>query len=258
MDKNFHTWRKAYAVRGIGFTKAEQDAGWPDDMRIGQVARLQCPGDVPKERKIYGWLLTDCTSGELPNLKTSSISKRQWSKKIPVTFASADWDGVPGKTVTVHGVTDDVVDTYRVTAPALKTWLELIGEPPSEHIAAWFEAVGAGAAVIDAPVVVAPTPSTSTPAKLKRRDELWPVIEKAQREVDDPFDAVAIGLKLCEWAQAKVKTFPLIGITGDAIQWRTDPNDNPKELTLRGLRDRLGKQKRREQPKVKAPLKRVK
>jgi len=146
VDKNFHTWRKAYAVRGIGFTKAEQDAGWPDDMRIGQVARLQCPGDVPKERKIYGWLLADCTSGELPNIKTSRITKRPWSKKMPVTFASVHWDGVPGKTVIVHGVTDDVVDTYRVTAPALKTWLELIGEPPSEHIAAWFDAVGAGAA----------------------------------------------------------------------------------------------------------------
>jgi hypothetical protein len=147
---------------------------------------------------------------------------------------------------------------FYVAARDFKAWLAALRDTPSEHIAAWFEAVGAGAAVIDAPVVVAPTPSTSTPAKLKRRDELWPVIEKAQREVDDPFDAVAIWLKLCEWAQAEEKTFPLIGVTGDSIQWSTDPNDDPKELTQRGLRDRLGKQKRREQPKVKAPLKRVK
>ena len=127
-----------------------------------------------------------------------------------------------------------------------------------EHEASKQAALVAGAAVTNAPVVVAPTPSTSTPAKLKRRDELWPVIEKAQREVDDPFDAVAIRLKLCEWAQAEEKTFPLIGVTGDSIQWSTDPNDDPKELTQRGLRDRLGKQKRREQPKVKTPLKSVK
>ena len=147
---------------------------------------------------------------------------------------------------------------FYVAARDFKAWLAALRDTPSEHIAAWFEAVGAGAAVIDAPVVVAPTPSTSTPAKLKRRDELWPVIEQAQRQLSDPFDAAAIWLKLCEWAQAKVKTFPLIGITGDAIQWRTDPNDDPKELTQKGLRDRLGKQKRREQPKSKTTLKLVK
>ncbi len=127
-----------------------------------------------------------------------------------------------------------------------------------KHEASKQAAVVAGATVTDAPVVVAPAPSTSTPPKNKRRDELWPVIEKAQREVDDLFDAVAIWLKLCEWAQAEEKTFPLIGVTGDSIQWSTDPNDDPKEFTRKMLSDRLGKQKKKQQTKAKAPLKRVK
>ena len=151
-------------------------------------------------------------------------------------------------------------DYFYVAARDFKAWLAALRDTPSEHIAAWFEAVGAGAAVIDAPVVVAPTSSTSTPAKNTRRYDLSPVIEKAQREVDDPFDAVAIWLKLCDWAQLpeKTKPSPLIGVTGNSIQWGTDPNDDPQELTKKMLRDRLGKQKRREQPKVQTTLKLVK
>ena len=252
-------WDKALGVRGTFFTKAEQDAGWPEVIRIEPIAALQSNGDAPLRRRFTATMLAACNSDQLPH-NIQSLDVLDHYDKVYLGYQIVE--SFVGGAKRVDRFRQDPVykakEYFYVAARDFKAWLAALRDTPSEHIAAWFEAVGAGAAVIDAPVVVAPTPSTSTPAKLKRRDELWPVIEKAQREVDDPFDAVAIGLKLCEWAQAEEKTFPLIGVTGDSIQWSTDPNDDPKELTQRGLRDRLGKQKRREQPKVKAPLKRVK
>lgn len=147
MSKHLHTWRKACNVRGIGFTPEQQAAGWPESIDIGRIARLQSPDDLKGERIIYAGLLADCESGQLPNVKTTRTKQKPWSKTIPVTFASSKWTGVKGETHTVHGVTDVAVDTYHVTAPALKTWLGLIGEPRSHHIDAWLDAVGVAAAI---------------------------------------------------------------------------------------------------------------
>lgn len=98
--------------------------------------------------------------------------------------------------------------------------------------------------------------NTAPPPRNKRRDDFWPLIEKARREVSDPFDTAAIWLKLCEWARKKI--FPLTGITGNSIQWRIDTMDNEKELTRKMLSDRLGKQKRSQNTKGPTALKRVK
>jgi hypothetical protein len=151
------------------------------------------------------------------------------------------------------------VPTYTVTAPAFAAWLAAQGEVPSDHIAAWFEAVGVNHQSEAAPKP-APQPivSSFSPTKKKRQDDLSPVIKDAQRDASDPFDTAAIWLRLCEWAQAKEKKFPLMGVDGKNIQWRIDSMDGPKVFTKKMLSDRLGKEKRALTTKAKTPLKRVK
>jgi hypothetical protein len=263
--RNNQKWRDAMAEAGRHFDKAEQASGWPDAMKPDQMAALQRPyqiNDVRQKRittALLSGITSDCNAGTLQH-HTRSRTVIDGYKKVYAgdRITESFIYGTRREPTFRHEPVSKAKDFVYVTANDFAAWLAAQGEPPSEHIAAWFDAVGAGATVPDAPVVVAPTPSTSTPSRPKRRDEIWPVIEQAQRQTLDPSDAAAIWLKLCEWAQAEVKTFPLIGITGDAIQWRTDPNDDPKELTQKGLRDRLGKQKRREQPRVKTTLKLVK
>ncbi len=254
-------WDKALGVRGTFFTKAEQDAGWPEVIRIEPIAALQSNGDAPLRRRFTATMLAACNSDQLPHNIQSLDVLDHYDK---VYLGSQIVESFVGGAKRVDRFRQYPVykakEYFYVAARDFKAWLAALRDTPSEHIAAWFEAVGAGAAVIDAPVVVAPTPSTSTPAKPKRRYDLSPVIEKAQREVDDPFDTVAVWLKLSDWAQLPKdkRPSPLIGVTGNSIQWGTDPNDDPKELTKKMLRDRLGRQKRQQQPKVKPPLKRVK
>ena len=230
-------------------------------MRLEPVAGLQCNGDIAYGKVLYNAMLAACKSGDLPHT-VQSMNVRSGYKKVFIGHDLVQSFATGTKQVDRfrHDPVYTPKDFFYVKATDFAAWLAAQSEPPSEHITAWFEAVGAGAAVTDAPVVVAPTSSTSTPAKNTRRYDLSPVIEKAQREVDDPFDAVAIWLKLCDWAQLpeKTKPSPLIGVTGNSIQWGTDPNDDPQELTKKMLRDRLGKQKRREQPKVQTTLKLVK
>ncbi|MBP9906581.1 MAG: hypothetical protein KBF66_13550 [Rhodoferax sp.] len=75
-----------------------------------------------------------------------------------------------------------------------------------------------------------------------RRNDLDPIIEKAQRESGEKFDTAAVWLSLCEFAGKKV--YPLIGIDGQSIQWRIDSLDVPNEFTKRMLKDRLQRQKK--------------
>lgn len=259
------SWRDTMALLGRHFTKEELAAGWPESFQIEHIARLQRPyklGDLEAKRLLksfFDGLKAACQSGELPNTKTTRIVKRQWSKTIPIRFESTSWDGVPGKTHTVSGVTDDEVVTYRVTAPVFKTWLAAQGEEPSVHIQAWFDAVGVADAVMpDAPVVVvnvAPQKPQAPAKQNKHRDLLVPLIETAQRETSDQFDAPAIWAKLCTMAGKQIR--PLLGKDEDGLQW-TDGEDELRHLTLKQLRDRLGRQKKATQKTAKTPLKRVK
>lgn len=77
--------------------------------------------------------------------------------------------------------------------------------------------------------------------KNQRPDLLTPLIEKAQLGESDPFKAAVIWPKL--YGMAKSKTRPLFGVSEDGIKW-TDGDDTTQFLTLKKLRDRLGRQKK--------------
>jgi hypothetical protein len=60
-------WDKALGVRGTFFTKAEQDAGWPEVIRIEPIAALQSNGDAPLRRRFTATMLAACNSDQLPH-----------------------------------------------------------------------------------------------------------------------------------------------------------------------------------------------
>jgi len=243
VSKHLHTWRKACAVQGIRFTPEQIKAGWPESIDLGRIARLQSPDNLTNERIIYAGLLDACASGELPAQKGERTVTTGYKKE----FLGIGRNGE----VFRHTPVQATRDIYMVQAPAFMAWLDTLGEEPSPHISAWFDALGltAGAA---APVASI----TPMPPKKKRRDLLTPLIETVQKEQANPFDTAAIWLRLCELATAK--TYPLIGITGDSIQWRIDSLDEPKEFTRKMLSDRLRKQKLLQPKATKTQLKRVK
>ncbi|MCA0439370.1 MAG: hypothetical protein LCH71_02620 [Proteobacteria bacterium] len=75
-----------------------------------------------------------------------------------------------------------------------------------------------------------------------RRDLLAPVIEAAQKECANPFDAPAVWAALAQMAEARKR--PLAGVTDDGIKW-FDTNDDPQFLTQKNLGERLRRMKRR-------------
>ena len=251
------------ATLGQNFTKAEKDAGWPETLEHGQLAALQYPNfKVAKARAAD--IVSACDSGDLLHTVTTKTVMTKAARNVtPSKFSVKDWSpahtlGGVAYAYTIPAQYKDVT-TYNVTAPDFAAWLAAQPEAPSDRIAAWFEAVGANTQPEAAPV---PTPqpivSAATQARNKRRDDFWSLIEDAQKDLADPFDTAAIWLRLCEWAQAKEKKFPLMGMAGDIIQWRIDNLEDPKEFTRKMLSDRLGKQKKAQQRKPKPPLKRVK
>lgn len=90
-----------------------------------------------------------------------------------------------------------------------------------------------------APVVAS---AYSTPEK-ERRDVLTPAIETAQKECQDPFDAPAVWVVLVRMAGAG-GVAPLLGVSDDGIKW-LNSNDEPRFLTLKNLRERLKRKKKR-------------
>ncbi len=93
----------------------------------------------------------------------------------------------------------------------------------------------------------APANDTATPASVvavdasnarprARRDLLAPVIESAQKECPDPFDAPAVWASLVRMADAR--KLPLLGISDEGIKWQ-DSNDQTRFLKIKNLRERL-------------------
>lgn len=437
-------WRDAVAAAFRYFTREQASAGWPEDMTPAQLAGLQrphlgsgAPESLRRCQSLASKIVTDCQSGEL--LSTATTRTPQPAKP-PVQqrsrFASDGWlnrDGfmIAGMPARIGyrepGTPPKPVTTYHVTAADFAAWLAAQGEKPSEHIAAWFDAVGVdmdtrpiapptgwqartehgllrfddtdagrlvrladlvtwlmdsrelpckpavemvctalesnpGAAASlylltesgyakplpashtfyseplvsfwdaqpqgddtdkgvvgavkymrdywgespapgaskrmgkevldplctrldvafrlwgyghrvdevqpdDAPTVAlasqtpppAPAvviePTRESPAKLKRRNLLTPVIERAQRECSAPFEASAVFPVLMRMAEASEK--PFIGATDDGIKWKNH-NDEIQFLSLKNLRDRLRRQEKRAAQPQKTPLKRVK
>ena len=89
----------------------------------------------------------------------------------------------------------------------------------------------------------APTVSSASNAPARaRRDLLAPVIEAAQKECEDQFDAPAVWASLVCMAGAGKR--PLLGVCDDGIKWQ-DSNDEPQFLNIKNLRDRLIRSKKK-------------
>ena len=87
----------------------------------------------------------------------------------------------------------------------------------------------------------APVSASNSPATA-RRGLLAPVIEAAQKECEDPFDAPAVWASLVRMADAGKR--PLLGVSDEGIKWQ-DSNDEPQFLNLKNLRDRLSRSKKK-------------
>lgn len=88
------------------------------------------------------------------------------------------------------------------------------------------------------------TASASNAPARARRDLLTPVIEAAQKECGDQFDAPAVWASLVRMAGAGKS--PLLGVSDDGIKWK-DSNDEPQFLNIKNLRDRLSRSKKKAQ-----------
>lgn len=76
--------------------------------------------------------------------------------------------------------------------------------------------------------------------KRARRDLLTPVIEAAQKECEDPFDASAVWAALVQFAATS--RGPLVGVTEEGIKWK-DVNDDLRYFSIFSLRARLRRSK---------------
>ena len=249
-------WRKACTVLKVKQQEVV-DAGWPLTLSATVLSWLQFTERADR-RDLERELLSECTKGAIPFIEVKQVHRSIQITRRPITFSSIDWRGYPTEgTLVQTAVAKEVM--VRQLAPAdFKGWLAAQNLAPSEHIAAWFDAMGVADAPLAAPLAVVSIPPQTTATivkKSKNRDLMTPRIEDAQRNMSDPFDAPAIWSKLCTMAENKVR--PLFGISDTGIQWK-DGNDDPQELTLKMLRDRLGRQKRATQKTIKAPLVRVK
>lgn len=146
-------WTKAAAVRGMKLTREEYAAGWPDTFPIYRLAILQSPGDVKLQHVLHRALLTDCESRALESVRTimpapptivrtpqqrGRVGSDEWHARdfLGGTLQVRPYN--PGKISTTPAERVD----HRVTPAAFSEWLAANKEPPSEHIAAWFEARG--------------------------------------------------------------------------------------------------------------------
>jgi len=173
------------ATVGQNFTKDEHANGWPETLKHGQLAALQYPyarGEAEKRRLAIaraGDILKACQSGELRHTAMIHIpapAKQPAPLRSP--FASAEWQnrdgfsfgGMPARIgYRESGAPPKPVTTYHVTAADFAAWLAAQGEKPSEHIAAWFDAVGVDR---DTRPIAPPTePVATKKSKEERQDE---------------------------------------------------------------------------------------
>ena len=162
-------WHKACAVRGIGFTKEEQAAGWPESFALHRLAILQSPADNKMANILHRALIDACAAGSLPSapatvqkighetktyLETNSFVRRN-------IYGERDLDSRPRWVPVMKPG-----EVPAVTTADFAAWLAAQGEKPSEHIAAWFESQG----VTDAATTKPAEPVAPKESKEERQD----------------------------------------------------------------------------------------
>lgn len=245
-----YKWRKAFSVLGIKFSSEDRAReNFPELIAFGRIARLQHPTDLRAERTLANAMLDDCKRGDLEHVVKVLPPKAVMNGKIHFV---REWGGTQLEAAHTPSPQPKDVTEYQIAAPAFAAWLAALPDKdktPSEHIAAWFEAVGVNTQDEAAPVPTA-SPATVTTQTTKHRDLLAPLVEAAQKACDSATDAAAVFTKLKTWAQEDKPRAPLVGVTEDGrIQWR-DSNDTPQELSIKALKSRL---KRQEKPPATTP-----
>lgn len=165
-------WHKACAVRGIGFTKEEQAAGWPESFALRRLAILQSPADNKMANILHRALIDACAAGSLPNAPATvrQIAHEQRTVLAPVGFARRNIYGERELDYRTRMVpVMKAVEVPAVTAADFAAWLAAQGEAPSEHIAAWFDAVGVPQAGAIAPSAEPAAPKESKEERQDRR-----------------------------------------------------------------------------------------
>lgn len=276
-------WHDAVAVAAAQFkTKKEREAGWPQTMTIEQVAALQRPylhktepgyrTSVGKTKAIADAIFQACEKGSIEWSTETRQTHHQITRTVPGDIRYAKRNLYGERVITprqeLAWATKDV-QVKAITAPAFAAWLAAQGEVPSDHIAAWFEAMAVAAeapALSAAPAApaaeaaaAAAAPETVTTHITNRRDLLTPLVVKAQNTCDDRYDTAAVFTVLKSWAEQKTPPAPLEGLTEDGkIQWR-DSNDKLQALRRSALAKRLkSQQKSTKPPPVGEQLRRIK
>ena len=149
-------WHDAVAVAAAQFkTKAEREAGWPQTMTIEQLAALQRPylhntepgykASLSKTQAMATAIVQACEKGAIQWSTETRQTHHQITRMVPgdARFAMRNVYGereARPRQELVWATKD--VQVKVITAPAFAAWLAAQPEAPSEHIAAWFEAVG--------------------------------------------------------------------------------------------------------------------
>lgn len=253
-------WHDAMAEMGRYFSKTEAAAGWPDSFTTVQIAVLQRPHGIwdiigiRRAKEFRKFLDMECEKGNLLGEKKElirSISPSQEEILMAINHPKRPIEPLSVGVEIGRNLVNKAISYFFekpgetlcfVTARNVKAWFQSKHENPSEYIKAWFNSV---IPVAEAPPTVrtfdSTTQTTQAPVKKnKRRDLMSPLIESAQQKSSDPFDTPAIWAALCKLAEQKVK--PLVGQTEEGIQW-VDSDDETQYLSLKMLRDRLGRQK---------------
>lgn len=145
-------WRDAMAEVGGAFNKAEQSAGWAESFTTGQVAMLQRPwksGDRTC-KALLDSLDDACESGALAHkTTTTSVCVKPERHVTPPELGLGTWPEQYTRGGMRYAYTEKAVfkdkTTHHITAEAFAAWLAANEIEPSRHVAAWFDAVGAGA-----------------------------------------------------------------------------------------------------------------
>jgi hypothetical protein len=135
------------------------------------------------------------------------------------------------------------VTVYKLRPEVFAGWLAQNKLQPAELVAAWFDAPGPRA-VAQPTAQAAPEQVQAAGHKKKgRNDAMRPLIEKAQKNADNPEDAAEVFNIIKRWALSKEPPAPLMGdlnSNADAVLWENS-NGVTQALNKKALAKRLGR-----------------